>query len=436
MLGLRDLPRPVAWALLGLPFAVAVVALSLVHDQIHTFHYTDERVYHLPVVREFAREWPSPDLSDYPAAQTPLTYVLFAGAAELIGAEVWRLRLVNVAVSFASALVALQLFTLTLGRRWMATLAALALVLSPYLFGTSFLVMTDNLAFLFTLLCVYGCAQALRSGGAHHLALAGAAAGAALLTRQSAVWLFGLVALTIAFAPLDRRRTLVAAALLALAALPSALLFLSWDGLVPPSGDPSSCALCDTPENLAGYASRASRAPLFALANLGLYALILHGPGVLEGRRPGRGALAGAAIGAAALVLLPLHVQPRDEGLLWRAADATPELLETNALLWALVAAGGGFVGAVVARELPNRTLVLALVASFLASTVVIRLVYEKYFDPFVLLAVLLTLDRTRLRSRLRVAALAAICALSVAYAASDRPSTPAHLAHGAWPMR
>jgi hypothetical protein len=97
--------RAPAWLstlLLAVPFLVGIAALRGLTVEIDTFHGSDARVYHLPSIEHFAAGL---DFDRYPAAQTPLFHLLFAGWGEVVGFELWKLRLLNVAVSYLAVLV-------------------------------------------------------------------------------------------------------------------------------------------------------------------------------------------------------------------------------------------------------------------------------------------------------------------------------------------
>jgi hypothetical protein len=86
--------------LLAVPFLVMIVVLRGMTVTLPIFHGSDELVYQLPTIRQFARELPFPDLHAYPAAQTPLFHLLLAYAGKIIGYSLWALRLVEVALSY------------------------------------------------------------------------------------------------------------------------------------------------------------------------------------------------------------------------------------------------------------------------------------------------------------------------------------------------
>src|SRR4051794_15870011 len=100
--------RPTAWVaplLLAVPFLVGIAALRGLTVEIPTFHGSDARVYHLPTILQFRHQLPGVSLHSYPAAQTPLFHLMFALYGKVVGFELWKLRLLNVVVSYLAVLV-------------------------------------------------------------------------------------------------------------------------------------------------------------------------------------------------------------------------------------------------------------------------------------------------------------------------------------------
>jgi 4-amino-4-deoxy-L-arabinose transferase-like glycosyltransferase len=193
---------------LAVPFVVMIAALRGLTVTLPIFHSTDEGNYIYPTIRQFARQLPFPDVGHYVAAQTPLFPLLEAYVGKLIGYALWKMRLVEVWISY---LLALAVYFLLERRMRLQRLQALVLsvlfVLSPYVFGTSFRAITDNLATLFIVLALerFERFRETRRIGPF-LAGCGAVAGATL-TRQSAAFMLavgGLYALWVAL-PLLRR---------------------------------------------------------------------------------------------------------------------------------------------------------------------------------------------------------------------------------------
>jgi hypothetical protein len=455
--------------LLAMPFLIGIAVLQGLTVEIDTFHGSDARVYQLPTILQLSDRL---DLSDYPSAQTPLYHLVTAGWGEVVGFELWKLRLLNVAISYGMALALLRLLRRATPLGGPAAFAlTLAFVLSPYVFGASFTLLTDNLAILFGLIALERIHAYARGGSLAAFAVACLAIGAAVLTRQSFLWLVAVAAFFLIAPALGARRAggvapaaarpggaahlAVGGAALGLALVPLAALVVEWNGLVPPSADPASCGLC-TDRPGVGRDALTLRTVGFTVALLGMYASLVLGPAhwrrLRRLRSPvGRGALraarvpvvrsalaavgvrprapvallAGAAAVGVALVLLePLEYMPArpgvqgDAGYLWRLSDEVPTVLGSSLLFWLLVPLGA-VAGALLARRAGWTSLPSVYLGAFLLGTLPVNLVYQKYFDPFMLLAVALFARPPDLRRPRDYAGVALVCAASIAYALS-----------------
>ena len=115
------------------------------------------------------------------------------------------------------------------------------------------------------------------------------------------------------------------------------------------------------------------------------------------------------------LLVVPLAYHAGDEGWIWRLARSGPSPLGTAgssgcscrsaARCWRCSCAAAGL------RSLP-----VLLLGSFLLAQVATRLAYQKYFDPFVLLALLLALTPEQLRDRRVLAGCAGVALLSAGF--------------------
>jgi hypothetical protein len=422
-------------ALLALPFLAGIALLKGLTVEVDTFHGSDARLYHLPTILQFADHL---SFKRYPAAQTPLYHLLVAGWGKLVGFELWRLRLLNVAISYAAVLALFRM----LARRGLGQPQSFALALlfalSPYYLGASFTLLTDNLALLLGLLALdrfdrFGDGASLRD-----FALGCLAMGAAVLTRQSFLWLALVAAVYLLRSPLPLPRKALAAGTAALALAPLAALVAVWGGLVPPGSDPASCGLC------------ADRDPVtlrtvgFTVALFGIYAGVVTGPSFLRrlravresralrvaarltGRRglPRRGLAIAAGAGAVALLVSPLAYKPLsaetpgDAGWLWKLSDKLPDLLGSSLLFWALVPLGAAALY-LLARWVGPRSLPVVFFAAVLVAALPVGLVYQKYFDPLALIAVALLVRKGDLDRPIDYAGMALAGAAFVAYALS-----------------
>jgi Dolichyl-phosphate-mannose-protein mannosyltransferase len=435
-------------ALLAVPFLIGVVVLKGLTVEIDTFHGSDARVYQLPTILQLSDRV---DFSSYPSAQTPLYHLLTAAWGEVVGFDLWKLRLLNVAFSYGAALALLRLLRrATPLEPWQTFALTLVFVLSPYFFGASFTLLTDNLAILFALLALERIHRFSSDGSLVTFGVACAWIAGAVLTRQSFVWLVLVAAwfLVRSASPVGRRAA--GAALLGLALIPLAALVVEWGGLVPPSADPASCGLC-TDRPGVGRDALTLRTVGFTVGLVGAYATVLFGAGLLRRARllrtvPGRAAmrlsraaasarggrasslraqlLAAAGVGVLLLVVSPLAYEPivpgqaGDAGYLWKISDRLPVVAGSSLLFWLLVPLGCVAILLLV-RRAGVESLPAVYLAAFLVAALPVRLVYQKYFDPFVLLALVLLARPPDLRARWDYAGVAVLCVAFVAYAVS-----------------
>jgi hypothetical protein len=409
---------------LAAPFLVGIAALRGLTATLPIFHTADELNYHLPTIRQFASQLPFPDLGHYVAAQTPLFHLLMAYIGKVIGYELWRLRLVEALISYGLALAVYSLLwrRLRIGRTQSLALTVL-FVLSPYVYGTSFRLLTDNLALLFSVLTLERLERFREDRRVATFGVACICISAAILTRQSTAFLLpiaGLYALRCGAGVAGRAGLL---ALTGIAAVPAGVLFLSWHGLVPPGGDPSSCGLCPAGRAGAKHGGLVVQTPELALATIGLYGAVLFGPGVLRALRgasgkAARGPVAVAALGAVLLLAFPARPGAHAAGVIWSAARHLPAVDGTSLLFWALVP----FAGVVLwfrVRVAPRAWPVLALLGCFLVGALVIRYPWQKYVDPYSLLVLLLTVRRDEFARPRELAAMGLLAAGFVAYTLS-----------------
>jgi hypothetical protein len=430
--------------LLAVPFLVGVAVLQGLTVEIDTFHGSDARVYQLPTILQLSERL---DLSDYPSAQTPLYHLVTAGWGELVGFDLWKLRLLNVAISYGMALALLRLLRRATPLDELPAFAmTLAFVMSPYVFGASFTLLTDNLAILFGLVALERIQAYSRAGSLGAFAAGCLAIGAAVLTRQSFLWLVPVAAFFLVVPPLRVGRVAAGSALLAIALVPLAGLVIEWNGLVPPSADPASCGLC-TDRPGVGRDELTLRTVGFSVALLGMYAALVLGPSLwrrlrrlqtpvaraartaltaarVRPRLPTALLAGAAAAGVALLLVSPLEYMPArpgvqgDAGYLWRLSDYVPTVLDSSLLFWVLVPLGA-VAGALLAHRAGWSSLPSVYLGAFLLGTLPVNLVYQKYFDPFMLLAVALFARPADLRAGSDYAGVAVVCAASVAYALS-----------------
>jgi Dolichyl-phosphate-mannose-protein mannosyltransferase len=414
---------------LALPYLVGIAALQGLTGDVRTFHVEDEGWYHVPTIVQFGDQLPWVDLQSYPAAQTPLFHLLFALWGKVAAYELWDLRLLNVAISYVMVLVLFRWLRRGFGFN---TLQALALTLlfglSPHVLGVSFAVLTDNLSMLFGIVALERFHRASQDRSMGTFAIGCAAMAAAVLTRQSFLWLAPIAAWVLLTALPSPRRFAAGATIASISLLPFAALVAVWGGLVPEGADPASCGLCSSRAGVPDPGP-VTRALAFSVGLFGLYAAVAYAPIVARRmhsialpplRVLAAPVLVGLALaGASELVYRPPITleQLGDEGYLWRLADQLPAVASSSLVFWALVPLGALSLS-LLARRSGWLSLPVVYLVAFLASTLVVRLIYQKYVDPFMLLGLILLMRPSDLRSRADYAGIAVLVAGSLAYAA------------------
>src|SRR5579859_162919 len=429
----EDTPRSMrralrdAWpvgVVLAVPFVVGIAALRGLTVALPIFHGSDEIAYHYPTILRFSRELPFPDLHSYPAAQTPLFHLLMAYVGKVIGYELWRLRLVEALISYCLALATYALLHRRLHmRRTTAALLTLLFTLSPYVFGASFRLGTDNLALLFSVLALERLERFRETEGPAPFLLACGCIGAAILTRQSTAFLPVIAAFYVLRpgARFSTRQRALGILALVISTLPAGLLFLNWHGLVPVGGDPSSCGLCPAGRAHAGAGATGLEVPTLelALATIAVYGAVLFGgPTLVQAavrgeRKPAlAGPLAAAGVGLLLLLIFPARPGAHAAGDVWKVAADLPKLDGSSLLFWVLVPLAGAVLW-VRLRAAPSRWLPAVLAAAFVVSAMVIRYPWQKYVDPFALLILLTTVRPRELESP---AVLTGVAVLAIAF--------------------
>jgi len=358
--------------------------------------------FHVPVVRTFAADLPTPDLTDYLSATTPGYHLLLAPIARLAPDALLPLRIAGLLPALLLAwIVALALARRTGDALAAATLAA-PVAASSYLLLSGAFVLPDAAGWLgvaLVLLVALRIAEGafrprwLLAGGLALLALAMVRqihlwAAAALWT--AAWWSAGGSGLGDALTTRVPTRVRRAAAM-ALATLPAFAvvgLFVGlWGGLTPPT------FRGQYPPGLN------PAAPAFVLAMTGALGLVFAGwwaPAAwasLTTRRDRAEALVGLTLAAALSLLAAVAVATsydKDAGRwsgLWNLAQRLPAPAERSPLFVGLAVLGGVTIWAATHRLRAGvRWTLLAAGLAFIVAQAAGHELWQRYTEPMVLL--------------------------------------------------
>lgn len=345
----------------------------------------DHRFFHLPLVREWAERWPLVDITDYNSATGPLYHWILAGVAQIVGVGSGAETSLPLQIANSLAASAFAFVVYAFARRrvdpMLAMGCALPVLMSPYVLGNAIWMMTDNLSLTFVAITIGSAAfgttttgSRLRQGGVAALAVA---------TRQINLWLLAPLAMSWW---IGGRRNVGAA--LAAAAMPVAVLLLfvaMWKGLVPPrfrtlhASGLNPAAIGFTLTLVAAYG-----ACLLPAAAGGMRRLVAR-PGTVVAI-----AIAGAALGA----LGPSFASEeagRNGGWLWTLVEHAPVIAGRSVILLFGGACGLLMLAAFFAELEPHggkhaAMVVLTGLAGFVAAHVANAQIFQRYYDPMVLL--------------------------------------------------
>jgi hypothetical protein len=359
----------------------------------------DQNMWHLPAIRQFARQLPRPDLRDYLSATTPLYHLLIAAADRWISPDLRVLRLLG-ALFTAGLLATLGAAVARRAPAWLAIALCLPMVASLYVFGSGAWLLPDNAGW-------WGVLALMLLAFRHRVDAWTYLGGAVLLlllvlVRQSHAW---------AAAPLwvaawmgsdtgePPARPAAPAARLAwivVATVPAAAVVLYffhlWHGPVPPS-----IQFFHDPSRAVGKSWNPA-VPATVLGVVGVLGIFFLGfaRGVRT-RRAVMFTLAGAAIGLI-LGVLPVstysHEAGRESGI-WNLVPHAPIVGQRSLAIVALSVLGGALLGWwSAALDWRDRVIFLVAWAAFIAAQTVNTTAWQRYYEPFVLMMLALTAVR------------------------------------------
>lgn len=368
--------------LLAIPFLVGVFVLKCLTVTLPVDQGLDE-AKHYAAVLEFARQLPFVDLSRaYGTSNGPLMYYVYGAFVAFWGPGIVKLRLLNTLVSYLTTVAMYLMFRRTLSSPPSVSLALAALVgFSPFLFGQTFVVLSDNFMYLWMVLALDFALRFARKPALPPLVVSSLFTALALLTRQFAIWLVPVTAFAVWHAPAAAARKWGWLAVVAASCVPLALVMVAWGGPVQP-GSESMLRLTDS--RLANLLQALTVAGFFVLTVVPIRRIkamaseAIHSP-----------LLIGVAL--AALVGLwfgDFRNSPLTYGYFGRFAAAYPAMHGTGVVYWILAPLGAVFASWAVSAYRADRTKWLASIgfALLALTTLASAVTYQRYVDvPFLL---------------------------------------------------
>jgi hypothetical protein len=362
----------------------------------------DQKLYHLPVIREFARTWPTFETWDYLSATTPGYHIVMATVAKVCGDGTLPLQIATAIITG----VMLWLLARDADKRLypLAVVAVcLPIIASPYTLFPAAFILPDNLGWLgvvgMTLIALRAPTRGVMLAGG--LVLCGL-----VLTRQVHAWTAGLLWVSAWLGPVVARRDSgaswigavfqrpgerVGRVAVALAVSVPALVLLGlfvryWGGLVP-----GRFAEQIPPATLSRVVG--SAAPAMVLSMLGAYSVFFFGFLAWPLRKlwqERRGVLIAAALAGVVLSVIPYTTADFDagrRGVLWSIGMKGP-VVAGRSVVVSMLSAWGAVCGTtwLLACNRRDRTVLLAALVGFTVSQLPSQQLWHRYFDPFVMI--------------------------------------------------
>jgi len=369
----------------------------------------DQNQFHLVAIRTFARQWPHFDFSGYASATTPGYHLILAAFDRYVSDSERVLRLLG--ALFTVGLLAT--LAAAVARRTGAAAAVvlcLPAVCSLYVFSSGAWLLPDNAAWWVVLALLL---LAMRPKVDGHTYLAGGLLLLLLVVfRQVHVWMAGVLCLSAWMGQSDRlwphdqaagtdalARRSTRALLMALAAVPAVIVLLSffrlWHGTTPPS---FQTAGTNNPSVIGGNpAVPATVLSIFGFVSLFYLCWLLSALRAAERRVVALLVLGGLVVGLIAGLVPHTSYNPaqgRWSGI-WNLLKPLPTYHERSPAIIALSALGGAMLGAwLAALGRRDRWIFAAAWAGFIASQTVGALAWQRYYEPFVLIALPLMASR------------------------------------------
>ncbi len=361
----------------------------------------DVTCHHLPVIKTFASQWPTPDLRNYLVATTPAYHLVLSLVDRFISDHVLLLRLTgSVFALLLAATMARQV-----GRIELIT----PLLVSLYVVSAGIYLLPEDAAWWLVAMLIGLCLGNTRNKSFYWLA--GCALGALVMFRQTHAWAGLPIIVAACYGQTGdalKTRMMRAAVCVTPAVIALGVFVVMWGGLTPPAfqsdAPPSSANL-----EIIRYGGLSPTPPAFTLALLGVYGLFFVGGFI--GTKP-RYAwwIAGVCVGVALAIITPSTLENpfRDYGI-WRYLVKMPIVGDRSIAFIALAGLGGGIVAAMASvMGSRDRAILGAVLFGFVIAHLPNPMIWQRYYEPFVLILLAYAASRVpqsgnRIASRARV---------------------------------
>lgn len=389
------------WIILTIFFIFNIVIAF--NSNMQYFDAKDEMYCHYKVIEQFYNQFPNFYLKDYLSTTTPLYHIIMAIICMIFSLSKYVVRVSGVILSTIGLYITYRYLQAKNNNFIKNCFIITCMSVSLYIIGPATRASTDNLAFFFVIIALFLLDNDIQTEQKNRNIILGVIFSiASILTRQFYVWIAGVIFLRIFDPKVEKRSKHLyfwGSIISAMSLLPFLLL---WRGLTTPtyqdrytSGSLMNLDVITFIICLLGFFTL-----LFRFTNYKEYISFLQ----IKKNRSLAIILAGIAI--LYLIVNPLEIinDPTIQGgWLLSVASKFPSLAGTSILVWGLFILGFGELYRLIMISISNKQFVIisafvlwALCNSFSS------ILYQKYYEPFVLFFVGYYLDTNNEENKIR----------------------------------
>lgn len=324
--------------------------------------------------------FPRIDIKDYPSPTTPLYFIFLAAIGKLLNCKLMCFRIINLMVGITFILF-LFYYISKRSNNINAFLFSLCFAFSPYVFGPSIRIATDNFSLLFVLTALYYF-DSLDRIEIKRFSKATISSFLSIMTRQISVWLCGLgIFRAIKYEPdIKLKITKILLSLIPLIML--GFILNIWKGLVPQR--------LQQQHQTTGLFN--SSVIFYIISVIGFYGIFFF-CWIYESIKKNRIKISdltiiiiSAFIFLSFYRLSPESIDGNWGGVLWRISMKTPEFLSVSLPFWIFFPLGSIIIYTIVRNEINEKNFFISVVlALWIIANLPSRPVFERYYQPFIL---------------------------------------------------
>lgn len=384
--------------ILLIPFFMVFLGTSFLSVHFPTFHESDEG-WHYYVIQKYSGDFLRFNFVTYDSSNTPLYYFIMSVIGAPFGNNIQILRIANLIFS----LLAFYVFNnLLIKRMYINASGALIytslLALSPYIFGASFILLTDNFTLLLAISSLNNFFRYSQDNKVTTFILGVLFSALTVLSRQNYLWVHAIGCSLVILNVKPLARKFLFSFFLFVSLIPLAYLFFYWKGLTPPGHQSHHETLVPNLKTISLTISLLGFYSLFILPSYILQTVRRFLSGWKQFLKIHLDCIFVALFALLFLFFFPVNRNmPGTDGFLLQMANRIHMIFNSSILLWFLMPLGGCVAYHYTVKK--KNYLILSMLLVFLVINLPSIMMFQKYFDYFVLILIIFLRGKDDLRN-------------------------------------